>query len=71
MNSFSVWVPGSDGLLGGEFTFNLAANGELHVPNGESLDFTTNAPSVPEPSSALLLGVGIAFVGFLRRKVHG
>jgi PEP-CTERM motif len=68
MNSFSVRVPGSDGWLGGEFTFNLAANSELRVPNAESLDFTTTAP---EPGSALLLGVGIAFVGFLRRKVHG
>jgi hypothetical protein len=71
MTSFTVPVPGGDGAYQGEFTFNLAANSELKVPIAGSLDFTTDAPSVPEPGSALLLGVGIAFVGFLRRKVHG
>jgi hypothetical protein len=74
MTPFTVSVPGSyDGVYSGEFTFNLPAGAELWVPNVTSLDFTTNLPAsdTPEPGSALLLGAGIAFVGFLRRKVLG
>jgi len=72
MSPFTVPVPGSDGAYFGEFTFSMPANSDLNVPIATSLDFTTEpSSSTPEPGSALLLGAGIAFVGFLRRKVHG
>ena len=58
----------------GKFTFNLAPQGILNVPLAGSLDFNSAAlpaSDTPEPGSVLLLGAGIACVGFLRRKVHG
>jgi hypothetical protein len=71
MTPFTVPVPFADAYQG-EFTFNLAADSELNVPLPGSLDFkSAPASDTPEPGSALLLGIGIAFVGFLRRKVHG
>ena len=66
MTSFSVSVPGAD-WYHGQFTINsLAGGSSIHMSPG-SLDITTYS-DVPEPSSALLLGAGFAFVEFLRRK---
>ena len=75
MTPFTVETTGlSFGRYQGEFTFRLAPGGDLNVPLATSLDFTSVPPptdSTPEPGSALLLGAGIACVGFLRYKVHG
>jgi hypothetical protein len=75
MTPFTVETPGIiEGRYSGEFTFSLAPQGVLNVPLAGSLDFNSAAlpaSDTPEPGSALLLGVGIVCVGFLRRKVHG
>lgn len=75
LTPFTVETPGlSFGRYQGEFTFSLAPGGDLSVPIAASLDFTSEPPptsSTPEPGSVLLLGVGIACVGFLRCRVHG
>ena len=75
MAPFTVNTPGIlEGRYNGEFTFSLAPGGDLSVPLGTSLDFNSAAlpaSDTPEPGSALLLGAGIACVGFLRYKVHG
>ena len=75
MAPFTVNTPSSiERTYNGEFTFSLAPGGDLIVPLGASLNFNSAglpASDAPEPGSALLLGVGIACVGFLRRKVHG
>jgi hypothetical protein len=63
---FSVYVPGADRYYG-QFTINLAEGRSLFMAP-RSLDVTFSA--VPEPGSALLLGAGIAFVAFLRRKIR-
>jgi hypothetical protein len=45
----------------------------VRIPTETSLDFTTDfepPSSTPEPGSVVLLGGGIAFVVFLRRKIR-
>ena len=47
----------------GEIDFqNIGFTGEL------SVDTTEEPISVPEPSSIALLGLGLAFIGFTRKK---
>lgn len=65
MTPFTVQVPDSLAAYSGEFTItSLASGGYVELP----VEFDSGPSSVPEPSSALLLGAGFAFVEFLRRK---
>jgi|GEM_PF-1186495 len=65
-----------DALLNdGQLTFKLKVLGDLMLTNSELLlDYTkveepTEEPGeVPEPSSVLLAGAGLAAIGFLRRR---
>jgi hypothetical protein len=71
---FDAVVDGSDQAYQGSFTILRLAPGQtVNVSPETSLDFTTNfepPSSAPEPGSVLLLGGGIAFVVFLRRKIR-
>jgi hypothetical protein len=71
MPSFYVDAPDGTTSFTGDFTINLAEGQTLYVEAG-SLDFNLGPEDegVPEPGSAALLGAGVVFLGFLRRKIR-
>ena len=72
-NTFTNWNGGEPNDLFGEDAVHLNGGGwnDLDRYNGRSGYFVEFSAPVPEPSIMLLLGIGMAGIGFTRRRRFG